>query len=127
VRLEAERLLVQAEEDLVTAAVLLKEERFYAAAFFAHQAAEKALKALHIQRLLAFPRSHDLLSLAEHLQAPEDVQEEARLLTPDYTLSRYPDAAGTVPAKLYGKPQATARVKAAERILEWVKAEISTS
>jgi HEPN domain-containing protein len=42
VRLEAERLLVQAEEDLVTASVLLKEERFYAAAFFAHQAAEKA-------------------------------------------------------------------------------------
>lgn len=39
-RLEAERLLVQAEEDLVTATVLLKEERFYAAAFFAHQAAE---------------------------------------------------------------------------------------
>jgi len=28
VRLEAERLLVQAEEDLVTATVLLKEERF---------------------------------------------------------------------------------------------------
>jgi HEPN domain-containing protein len=67
VRLEAERLLVQAEEDLVTATVFLKEERFYAAAFFAHQAAEKALKALHIQRLLAFPRSHDLLSLAERL------------------------------------------------------------
>lgn len=85
------------------------------------------MKALHIQRLLTLSRSHDLLSLAEGLEAPEDVREGARLLTPDYTLSRYPDVAGTVPAKLYGKPQATARVKAAERILEWVKAEIFTS
>lgn len=119
-RLEAERLLAQAGEDLVTAAVLLNGERQYAAAFFAHQAAEKALKALHIQRLLTLPRFHDL-------QTPEDVREGARLLTPDYTLSRYPDVAGTVPAKLYGKPQATARVKAAKRILQWVKAESYTS
>ncbi|BAW02139.1 uncharacterized protein TTMY_1767 [Thermus thermophilus] len=126
-RLEAERLLLQAREDLITATVLLERDRYYAAAFFAHQVAEKALKALHIQQLRILPRSHDLLSLAEHLQAPEHVQEGARLLTPDYTLSRYPDVAGTVPAKLYAKPQAAARVEAAKAILAWVEEAISKS
>lgn len=123
-RPEAERLLAQAREDLTTARVLLQGERHYAAAFFAHQVAEKALKALHIERLRTLPRTHDLLALAEALGAPEEVVEGARLLTPDYTVSRYPDAAGTLPARLYGKAQAETRLRAAEEVLTWVERTI---
>ncbi|BCZ87941.1 HEPN domain-containing protein [Thermus thermophilus] len=125
-RPEAENLLAQAREDLITAKVLLDAGRYYATAFFAQQAAEKALKALALERLRTFPRPHDLIALAETLGAPEGVVEAARLLTPDYTVSRYPDAAGTLPARLYGKNQAQARWEAAQEVLRWVETSLGT-
>ncbi|MEZ0320748.1 MAG: HEPN domain-containing protein [Thermus sp.] len=124
-RQEAAYLLAQAREDLITAEALLKSGRYYAAAFFAQQTAEKALKALYLERLRTLSRTHDLLALAEALGAPGPVTEAARLLTPDYTVSRYPDAAGTLPARLYGKPQAEARLKAAQEVVRWVEANLN--
>lgn len=117
VRVEAERLLLQAQEDLASARVLFQGARFYAAAFFAQQTAEKALKALYIERFLKLPRTHDLIELAEALGAETGLLEQARLLTPDYLLTRYPDAAGTVPARLYRQDEARDRLKAAKEIL----------
>ncbi len=43
---EAERCLNEAEWDLETARILHRERRYNAAAFYSHQAAEKAVKAL---------------------------------------------------------------------------------
>lgn len=113
-RVEAERLLLQAQEDLASARVLFQGARFYAAAFFAQQTAEKAL---YIERFLKLPRTHDLIELAEALGAETGLLEQARLLTPDYLLTRYPDAAGTVPARLYRQDEARDRLKAAKEIL----------
>ncbi|TBH21563.1 HEPN domain-containing protein [Thermus thermamylovorans] len=116
-RLEAEGLLAQARKDPTPAQVLLRGERHYAVAFFAQQAVEKVLKALHVERLRTLPRTHDLLALG----APEGGVEGARLLTPDYTVSRYPDAAGTLPARLYGRARGEARLQAAEEVLTGVE------
>lgn len=45
---EVEKWIKKAEKDLVTARVDLNNKEYEAAAFFSHQAAEKALKALYI-------------------------------------------------------------------------------
>ncbi|PZA08916.1 HEPN domain-containing protein [Meiothermus sp. Pnk-1] len=123
-RVEAERLLLQAQEDLASARVLFQGARFYAAAFFGQQTAEKALKALYIERFLKLPRTHDLIELAEALGAETGLLEQARLLTPDYLLTRYPDAAGTVPARLYRQDEARDRLEAAKEILQWVESQL---
>jgi HEPN domain-containing protein len=73
-----------------------------------------------VERLRTYPRSHDLLALAEGLGAPEGVREASR----PFTLSRYPDVAGTLPARLYGKAQGEARLEAAKEVLSWVEASL---
>ncbi|GAA5335321.1 MULTISPECIES: hypothetical protein [Thermus] len=78
-----------------------------------------------MERLRTHPRSHDLLALAEALGAPETVCEAARLLTPDYTLSRCPNVAGTLPARLYGKAQGLARLEAAREVIRWAEAGLN--
>ncbi len=63
-REEARRLWRQALEDLETAKVLLNSGRYYAAAFFSHQAAKKSLKAVHVElRREIPPRTHNLVEL----------------------------------------------------------------
>ena len=51
--------------------------------------------------------------------------EAARLLTPDYTLSRCPNVAGTLPARLYGKAQGLARLEAAREVIRWAEAGLN--
>lgn len=61
-RQETNLWLRQAREDLITAQVNFKGDRFYAASIFSQQAAEKALKALILERTGATPpRTHDLI------------------------------------------------------------------
>lgn len=69
--------LLQAYHDLGTARYLFDGGRFSHAAFFAHLATEKALKALHRQRQEGLPPvSHDLHYLAEaaDLELPPSLQ-----------------------------------------------------
>lgn len=71
--IEARRWLAQAHEDLLTARANLREERYYAVALFAHQAAEKALKAIvMVQAQAMAPKIHDLLKLAVTAKMPEE-------------------------------------------------------
>lgn len=124
-RPEAAACLTQSREDLITAQVNLDGERFYACVFFAHQAAEKALKALHVvnERSLA-PRGHNLVDMARRLQAPESIMEDARELNPEYFTTRYPDAAVGVPAEMYSRASAVVHLDAARRILRWVESRL---
>ena len=55
---EAARWLDRAEKDLDDARFNLVNNRFEVAAFLAHQAAEKALKALHVDRFNELWRIH---------------------------------------------------------------------
>ncbi len=110
-REESTNLLIQSDEDLATARVLLDAGRYYASVFFGQQAAEKALKAMYqeVKRRPIF--THDLVRIAEDLGAPPEVVEAARELTPDYIISRYPNAAGGVPAQLYSRKMADDHLK----------------
>ncbi len=122
-RQEAVEWLRAAEDDLVDAEVLLRAGRYAAAAFHAHQAAEKALKALIVEvRRELPPRIHNLLALARILGIEdEDVLEDLRRLNPHYRVARYPDAANGVPSEMYSEKIATELLEAARRVLSWAK------
>ncbi|MBI4022977.1 HEPN domain-containing protein [Candidatus Berkelbacteria bacterium] len=126
-RSPSQRWLKQAEEDLKTARVNREEERYYAAALFAQQAAEKALKALIIKQTgqLA-PKIHDVAELAGGLGLPAHLNDSIERLVPVYLMSRYPDATpdATVPAEFYTDTQAAPLVEAADEVLQWVKTNL---
>ncbi|MCX8175774.1 MAG: HEPN domain-containing protein [Candidatus Bathyarchaeota archaeon] len=125
-REEVRRLWLQALEDLETAKVMLETRRYYASAFFSHQAAEKALKALfiHLKREIS-PKTHNLLELLEGLNiVNEDVVDAAIELNPEYVVSRYPDAANGVPAQMYNERIAKERYEKALRIVGYCKGKL---
>ena len=127
VRKEAIEWLRAAEDDLEDARVLLRAGRYAGAAFHAHQAAEKALKAviIAVRRELP-PRIHNLLELARILGIEDEQLIEAlRRLNPHYRVARYPDAANGVPMEVYSRSIASELVSLAERVVTWAKNMIS--
>ncbi len=122
-RPESLEWLKAAEDDLEDARTLLRAGRYAGAAFHAHQAAEKALKALIIElRREVPPRIHNLIALARHLSIDdEDILEALRRLNPHYRISRYPDAANGVPMEVYSESIASELLELAERVVAWAK------
>ena len=80
-----------AKEDLSAAKYNIKGRKYRIAAFLCQQAAEKALKALHIKKIGKYPRIHDLVVLGEKVNVPEDLMNRMRVLNSVYIESRYPD------------------------------------
>lgn len=123
-RKEVDNWLKQAEADLKTANDCLKSGNYYACAFFAEQCAEKGLKAYFIfSRNDIPPKTHNLFELALAVSLPKDLLPLARKLTPDFIITRYPDAAGGVPAELYDEENSRESLKIAEVLFEWVKSK----
>ncbi len=116
-RAEAQRWMEQAQYDLDTAKANYQIKKYYASAFFSQQAAEKALKAFAIEKTGELPKTHSLFELGKILKIKDDDFIE---LTPDYTMTRYPDAANEVPANLYNASNTEDKLQAAGRILEKV-------
>lgn len=115
-REEAKNWLKKAEDDLGTTEVCMKGRRLGASAFHSQQAAEKALKAVQIQKLGKFDKVHDLLALADSVHAPDDVAERCIRLNPYYTITRYPDVVEPV-------TEQTARglLKVSKEVVKWAK------
>jgi HEPN domain-containing protein len=122
VRIEVERLIKQAERDLVSARGTIEIGSYEVAAFLAHQAVEKYLKATWMHtRAEASPRTHSLTELGDALGVPKSHRKHLVYLNPDYVTSRYPDAANGVPYEIYDRETAEAKVKAAQEALEWLR------
>lgn len=94
---EAERWLSEAKWDLETALILHRNQRFNAACFYAHQSAEKAMKAL-LYSVNEAPWGHSVRVLLERYSQkrgesiPEEIMSMARDLDRHYIPSRYPNA-----------------------------------
>jgi HEPN domain-containing protein len=91
--------------------------------FDAQQAAEKALKAILVQRGVAFPKTHalaELLTLVAKagVDMPADVQQ-ATLLTPYAVEARYPGLWEEVTASDHREA-----IRVAERVVEWAEAVV---
>ena len=98
---EIERWMEKAKRDLTTAKNSLKSKDYYAASFWCQQSAEKAFKALLMNRVNEFPKIHDLTKLARLAHAPDSIIGICAKINPAYTSSRYPDV-----AKEYTKEEA---------------------
>ncbi len=120
-REEVQNWFLQAKEDLSTAEANLQIGKYYAAAFFSQQAAEKALKAVAVAVLKQSIRSHSLVDLAGQVKLPETLYPNVAELNADYTVARYPDAASGLPYKQYTLGIASRKIKSAKQVLEWAE------
>lgn len=114
----------QAVADLDTAKANLKIGKFYASAFFSQQAVEKALKSLYLETRRSEPDTHNLMELGTSVDIPARLLHNLRSLNLDYTVARYPDAAGGVPAEMYDKETAEEKLSYARAVLGWTKEQL---
>lgn len=125
----AQRFWQQAERDVELAPLLVQPRGYYLAAYLAHQAAEKALKAAcwHL-RGEEPPWKHALRSTADLLvlspdNIPDSIQTAISLLNPILERSRYPsgNVEDPIPADSVGEEEARVALQAAGEIMKWVK------
>jgi HEPN domain-containing protein len=128
-RRNVDRFWWQALRDLATARQLLTPDGGYAAADYAHQAAEKALKAClwHLNAAEP-PWRHDLERLAELVaqaagELPASVDVAIAYLEPIFAETRYPsgDTRAPIPADAVGPAEAFDAVRSAQEVHEWVR------
>ncbi len=126
-RPEIERLLKQADRDLDNARKNLTIRAYEVAAFLAQQAVEKYLKgAWVLTKKEPAPHTHALTELGDGLGVPTDLRRHLADLTPDYTVSRYPDAANAVPYELYDESTARTKIQNAEAVIAWLRRKIAS-
>ncbi len=87
---ETKKWINKAKKDITTAEVNLDSGEYEAAAFFSHQAAEKALKAMYISKFKRLWKIHDLQQLAVSVEADETIASACGRLNPHYIATRYP-------------------------------------
>lgn len=119
--------LAQSERDLAQARASQEQDRHEWACFAAHQAAEKAVKALHLS-LKQEAWGHVVARLLNQLpiQVPEDLVEKAKVLDGFYLPTRYanghPEGA---PFEHYGSIQSTDGIRYAAEIIEFARSKMA--
>ncbi len=94
-------------------------------AFLAQQTVEKYLKGVWVVlKREPAPHTHSLTELGDGVGVPPELRRDLADLTPDYTVSRYPNAANAVPYELYDDATARAKIGRAERVIRWLRERI---
>jgi HEPN domain-containing protein len=120
----------QAVRDLEQAEDSRAEGRHEWACFAAHQAAEKAVKALHLH-MGQEAWGHVITRLLRDLPVPpgpvpEDLVEMARVLDNFYIPTRYPSGHPEgAPFEHYGRLQSEEAIKYARSIIEFVRSQMA--
>jgi len=97
------------------------------ACFAAHQAAEKALKALILHTLGEYPRGHDLVKLYDMVKNVVHIELDMTslvILSAYYTQARYPNAGLERPSREITREQAEKAFETARRIISEVSKAI---
>ncbi len=117
--------LKQAEADFRAAKNSLSSKDYHTSVFSLHQAVEKALKAAYIHRegTAAF-KTHNLIELGKRLKVPPLMLNFLAKISPEYALSRYPDASYGIPAERYTPQMVEEYAREAEKVLAWAKSQI---
>lgn len=117
--------LRQAERDLAQAKASRDADRHEWACFAAHQAAEKAVKALHLahgQEAWGHVVARLLAQLPPHVRPADPLKEKARVLDTFYIPTRYPNShAEGAPFEHYGPLQSEEALDYAREILDFVR------
>ena len=121
--------LKQADRDFEQAIDSRHAERHEWACFAAQQAAEKAVKALHLhagQKARGCVISQLFAGLPETVDVPEKLVDKGRVLDNFYIPSRYPNyhSAGA-PFEHYGPLQSEVAIQHAREIIEFVRAQMA--
>ncbi len=119
--------LKQAERDLEHAEASREDGRHEWACFASHQAAEKALKALHLHRGQE-AWSHVVARLLRELPVPfeEELEDKGKVLDSFYIPTRYPNGHPEgAPHEHYGDLQSREAIQYAREILDFVRAEMA--
>lgn len=123
-RKETNNWWMQAKRDLTSAKNSLKSKDYYMVAFLCQQAVEKSLKTLILHTKREFYPSHSLIYLGKSVGIPHTFHSFLRELTPQYTISRYPNAAGEVPFELYDEEMASKFLKKSEEVFQWIEEQL---
>ena len=121
--------LNQALRDLEQAEDSRRAERHEWACFAAQQAAEKAVKALHLhlgQQAWGHVIAKLLQELPEATPVPEELTEKGRVLDNFYIPPRYPNShpAGA-PFEHYGPLQSEEAIRYAREIIEFIRSQMA--
>jgi HEPN domain-containing protein len=121
--------LRQSKKDLEHARDSEKNGSYDWACFAAHQAAEKAVNALHL-KLHQDTRGHVISKLLFELEpvihAPGNLINHARILDKYYIPARYPNGKSQgAPYEHYGKTQSREAIKYADMIIQFVDSKIA--
>lgn len=121
--------LRQAERDLEHATESREAGRHEWACFAAHQAAEKAVKALHLahaQEAWGHVVATLIANLPDAAAAPPDLVESGRVLDNFYVPTRYPNGHPSgAPFEHYGPLQSEQALSHAGQILEFVRSHLA--
>ncbi len=119
----------QAVRDLEQAQDSRRAGRHEWACFAAHQAAEKAVKALHLrlgQEAWGHVVARLLRELPERAAVPEALVEQGRVLDTFYVPSRYPNSHPEgAPFEHYGPLQSEEAIRYASAIVEFVRLQMA--
>jgi len=123
--------LQQAKRDLEQAYASQKDDRHEWACFAAHQAAEKAVKALHLfhnQEAWGYLVARLMSELPQEITIPPLLFEQAKVLDNFYIPTRYPDShpEGS-PFQHFGILQSQEAVRHASAIVEFVSDAMAQS
>jgi HEPN domain-containing protein len=119
--------LAQGERDLEQAQASRDQERHEWACFAAQQAAEKAVKALHLH-LGQEAWGHVVARLLRELpvRTPADLVDRAKVLDNFYVSSRYPNGHPEgAPFEHYGPIQSQEAIEHASTIIAFVRAQMA--
>jgi len=124
-RKEVENWWKQAEIDMSSAENAFRSGDYYLVAFLCQQSVEKGLKALYIKKRKESPGTvHSLIFLGKSTGIPENYYSILRRLSPDFVITRYPDAAHGLPYELYDEEIAKERMNLAKKVVGWIRKEL---
>lgn len=117
--------LAQAEHDLELARMSRTARLYDWACFAAHQAAEKAVKAVHLRtgrEAWGHVVRRLLEELARDLEVTPELLDKARVLDAYYIPTRYPNGHPEgAPWEHYGDLQAREAIRHAEDVVDWCR------
>jgi HEPN domain-containing protein len=129
-KIEYERWLKQAKEDLKVAKWSLKGDFYANTCFMAQQASEKAFKAYCYLQGERQVLGHSLLELSRKCSKYDrtfrTLEKESKKLDKYYIISRYPNGLpGLVPSEYFDRNEAKESIRYAEKIIKSVEGRFS--
>ncbi|MEW5996674.1 MAG: HEPN domain-containing protein [Candidatus Micrarchaeota archaeon] len=118
-REETKEWLERARRDFKAAKYNYEGDLYEVAAFLCQQSAEKALKAVYIEKFGELVKTHDLHFLGKKLGAPQEIMDSCKELSTYFVESRYPGGYAR-----FGAQNIMEALRKAGMVLEWAKGKI---